>query len=608
MTRNVGSLRGEWGDAAPGNAVDESVVDAVGGTVFSELLMASAAECILVVDESMRVVFANPGVERVFGYDPEEIVDGDLSALIPVRLREAHRRGFEAYLRRGERTVDWDGARLRGLRRDGEEVPLAMWFREFAHGGDRYFVGVARDVSTRVEQRERLESERAFLGSVFEAVPDVLYAFDRDGRMLRWNDRVNEVTGYDDAEIESLEPLEFVAERDHEEVAAAIGRVLSEGAVETVDSALVTSDETEIPYEFTGAPIVESGEIVGVTGVGRDVSERRRHERTLERLDDLNTAIRSVDRALVEATTREEIAEAVCTGLVDGGAYCGTVIGSRGADGGALDADAWAGRGRAMIAADGGEFEDAARATVTRALETESVRVTDGLSSDRRGSAGDGARYEETVAAVPLIADEQSFGVLGVCTGREHGISGRERAVLEELGETIGNAIQSALTRQLLHSDAVTEIELRTTDGDVPFVAVSEAAECRLELERAVSFGDESAFYFAIEDASAERVREVAASVDSLDAVQTLDDGRAEFRTCGETITGRLSQLGARTTAGVSDHGEGRIVAELPADAMVREVIDAVRDDYPETELFARHESDRSRGRRGSSVAGSRPI
>ncbi|WP_164471677.1 PAS domain S-box protein [Halosimplex salinum] len=588
MSHDVEPLRGEWGDGAMGSAVEESFTEVVGETVLTELLVASAAECYLVLDEAGRIVFANPAVERVFGYEPEAIVNRPLGALIPDRLRSAHREGFEAYLRSDERTIDWDDVRFPGRHRDGSEFPLAMWFREFTYDDERYMVGVVRDISARVEQRDRLASEQAFVGSIFDALPDVLYAVDRDGQFLRWNETLTEVTGYTNDEVESLDPLDFIPEEDQRQVGTAIARVLEAGAVETVESALVTKDGEGIPYEFTGAPLVENETVVGLTGVARDVSERKRYRATLERLNDLNSVIRSVDRALVEATTREEITRAVCSRLVEQGAYCGAVIGSYGAEAG-IAVDAAAGLGERMFGVLCPESELPAFAV--RAAESRSVEVFEGVT----GESGDGGFDDSrTVAAVPLAVDDQLFGLLGVCTEREASVSERERSVLGELGEGIGNAIQSALTRQLLHSDTVTEIELRTTDDGVAFVALSEAAECRLEVDRAVSFGDEHVFYVSAGDVSPERIRKAASSVPSVTSVEHLADDRFEFRSREGTISTVLTELGARTVAGVADRGQARIVAQLPADVPVRSAVDAVTAAYPDTELVGRQVTDQS--------------
>ena len=600
MSRNVEPPKGEW-DGAAANAVDESLVDVAGRAVFSGLLVANAGECFVVADDAGRIVFANPAVERVFGYDPEALVGRPVRSLIPSRFRPAHRAGFRAYLDSGERTLDWDDVTLVGRHRDGYEIPLSVWFREFTYAGDRYFVGVVRDVTARVRQRDQLASERAFVGSMFDALPDVVYAFDREGRMLRWNDRLEEVTGYDAEAIEARDPFDFIAASDHGRAATVIGRVLEEGRVQTIECALLTAEGESVPYEFTAAPLATGDEVLGVTGVGRDISEHKRYEATLERLNDLNTEIRSVDRALVEATTRGEIAREVCSQLVEAGTYCGAVIGSVDTDIEALQVTAAAGLGRqlAEVIDEGAAGSDPS--LVARAVEAESVRVVDGVGAefDEGGEPDWAADGEGTIAVVPLVADDRTFGVLAVCTDRDGGIPERERAVLDELGATIGNAVQSALTRQLLHADTVTEIELRTTDDAVSFVAASAAADCRLELDRALTFGDEHVFYFSVSDASVERIRDAAASVPSITGAEALTDDRIELRAERGTITSVLTDLGARTTAGVADRGVARITAVLPCDVGVREAVDAVQSAYPDTELAGRRDIEQSLGTPG---------
>jgi PAS domain S-box-containing protein len=141
-----------------------------------------------------------------------------------------------------------------------------------------------RDITELKQQERDLREERAFTESVFAAMPDPLYAFDQQGDFLRWNDRLEAVTGYDAAKIAEMTPLDFVPDDDHETVAAAITRVFESDESVTVESALETRSGEHVPYEFTGAQLRdEDGEVLGLVGVGRDVTERKAQERELRR-------------------------------------------------------------------------------------------------------------------------------------------------------------------------------------------------------------------------------------------------------------------------------------------------------------------------------------
>lgn len=581
------------------SAIADSVVDRDARTVLYEAVVDGASECLVVIDEANRVVFANPALEEVFGYRPEAVVGERLTVLVPPRLREAHLEAFAAYLRTGERTVNWDSLRFPGLHSEGHEVPLLLSFREFIQDDDRYFVGVMRDVTEELDHRDRLAVERAFVESMFDALPDIVYAFDTEGQFLRWNDRVEEVTGYTDAEVSDLEPLDFVPESDHDRVAAAIGRVLTDRTVETVESALVTKDGREIPYEFTGAPLVQGAELVGITGVGRDVTERKLREERLRRLNALNTVIRSVDQALIEATTRDEIEAAVPERLVSEGGYVGALLGRpEGDDGFRVDASAGVG----TIGFDGllPAGHAGAGDLAAEALETETVVVRNDLWGGAGGMPEGEAREQgyRSAAAVPIVADSRSFGVLGVYSDRADAFAEQERTILGELGHGIANAIQGALTHQLLYADTVTEIEIRATDEDVAFVTLSDAMECRLELEHALSYGDELVFYFTVTGADPPDVTAFATDHPEISRVEHLgsegDEHRFEFVTDHGTLTEILIEHGARTAAGVAEEGVARITVEVPPDEDVRALLDSLRAAYPETELVARRDVTRS--------------
>lgn len=127
-----------------------------------EALAASAPDAILTIDQDSVILSANPAVQRLFGYAPEELVGQSLSKVIPERLRARHFAGVGHYLRTGVRNVPWTGIELAALHRDGHEVPVEISFGEFTEpGGRRVFSGFVRDVSERVRQQRELQEARA---------------------------------------------------------------------------------------------------------------------------------------------------------------------------------------------------------------------------------------------------------------------------------------------------------------------------------------------------------------------------------------------------------------------------------------------------------------
>ncbi len=150
-------------------------------------------------------------------------------------------------------------------------------------GEIRMLGGFSRDVTERKRRQRRLEEQRRFVTSVFDALPDALYAFDTDGFLIRWNEQLEAVTGYGESEIDGMYVTDFVPTDEIETIATSFQRILEHGESVTVESAFEAKGGERIPFEFTGAPLADAdGELRGVTGIGRDISARRERQRRFE--------------------------------------------------------------------------------------------------------------------------------------------------------------------------------------------------------------------------------------------------------------------------------------------------------------------------------------
>ncbi len=130
------------------------------------------------------------------------------------------------------------------------------------------------------ERERRFEQYRAHTGKILEAVDDVFYVLDRDGLLRQWNRTLNEVTGYTDAELESMHSLEFFDEPYVDRILSAIETVYEEGHAR-VEAPLLTKDGEQIPYEFVASELAVRGEDTIIVGIGRDVTDRKKRERKL---------------------------------------------------------------------------------------------------------------------------------------------------------------------------------------------------------------------------------------------------------------------------------------------------------------------------------------
>jgi PAS domain S-box-containing protein len=165
-------------------------------------------------------------------------------------------------------------------------VLVVMDTKPLQHGDDlQSLLGVFAPRIAAEFERRRAQQERAQaladLHNVIETIPDIVFALDTQGNLVKWNRRLGDVTGYSPEELLNKPALAFVPLEEQTRTAAAIQRVFTEGYAE-LDGQMLTKDLRTIPYHWTGALLKNAqGEPIGITGVGRDVSEKKKSEEEL---------------------------------------------------------------------------------------------------------------------------------------------------------------------------------------------------------------------------------------------------------------------------------------------------------------------------------------
>jgi PAS domain S-box-containing protein len=143
------------------------------------LVVETASDAVVSMDEGGAIVFANPATARVFGHDPTELIGKSLTVLMPEFLRRLHENGFRRYLATGQRRINWQGTELTALHKNGQEFPVEVSFGEVAENGRRVFTGFIRDISER-KQVEELRTTQVRQAAVRA---EVSVAFGKEGNL-----------------------------------------------------------------------------------------------------------------------------------------------------------------------------------------------------------------------------------------------------------------------------------------------------------------------------------------------------------------------------------------------------------------------------------------
>lgn len=135
----------------------------------SRIIAETLSDAIIIIDTNSSILFVNRAAERIFGYSNDEMVGGQLTMLMPEYLRHLHREGLKHYVATGQKHISWEAVELPGLHKSGEEISLELSFNELNNNGERYFTGIARDISKRKRDERRLALQHSVAEILAEA-------------------------------------------------------------------------------------------------------------------------------------------------------------------------------------------------------------------------------------------------------------------------------------------------------------------------------------------------------------------------------------------------------------------------------------------------------
>lgn len=111
----------------------------------------TVGEGIIAVDSTGTIVTVNQEVQRIWGYQQEELIGRKLQILMPEKYRSTHQAGLQRYLQTGAGRMLGQWLELEGLRKDGSTFPLEVHITATRIGERLLFTAAARDITERHE-------------------------------------------------------------------------------------------------------------------------------------------------------------------------------------------------------------------------------------------------------------------------------------------------------------------------------------------------------------------------------------------------------------------------------------------------------------------------
>ncbi|XZE34005.1 two-component system sensor histidine kinase NtrB [Pirellulaceae bacterium SH501] len=122
------------------NELDSALLDAVLNT---------AVDAIVTIDSRGKILHANRSVEKLFGYKPSDLINQNVSVLMPEPDRSRHDSYVHQYNETGKRKIIGIGRQVLGQRVDGSLIPIDLAISEVRVGDRILYTGIMRDMTER---------------------------------------------------------------------------------------------------------------------------------------------------------------------------------------------------------------------------------------------------------------------------------------------------------------------------------------------------------------------------------------------------------------------------------------------------------------------------
>jgi PAS domain S-box-containing protein len=247
-------------------------------------LITSIDDAIISEDLHGNITAWNPAAEKMFGYEPHEILGKHISVLIPPEHLSEQNLMYEQ-LRQGHPPKHYQTVRRA---KSGKLIEISITVSP-VRNADGAMIGITKIVQD-ISSFKEAERAVAYLGAIIESSDDAIISKDLNGNVTSWNRAAERIFGFSAAEVIS-KPITMIIPPERLEEEGKILTTLRTGErIDHFETVRRHKDGHLVPVSLTVSPIRDMvGNIIGASKISRDISER------------INTA-----KALAEASTKKD--------------------------------------------------------------------------------------------------------------------------------------------------------------------------------------------------------------------------------------------------------------------------------------------------------------
>lgn len=264
-------------------------------------LYESISDGVMKVGVDGRITDVNQALASMLGWSREELAKLSYMDLTPPQLRPIEEDILNTQVfSRGSSEYEKEF-----LTKQGHLLPASVkaWLVKDVEDRPAGFWAFIKDLTeTRDAERKILNSENLF-NALTLSLPGTFYVIDKNGKMLKWNRALEDITEYTRSEIQNMHPVDFFEASERNLIREKLESAFKLGAAE-VEAGLITRDGRKIPFHFRAVVVRIDGEPF-LVGTGTDISRWKKAEAALKNVQaELEAKVSERTREILEVNRR----------------------------------------------------------------------------------------------------------------------------------------------------------------------------------------------------------------------------------------------------------------------------------------------------------------
>jgi PAS domain S-box-containing protein/putative nucleotidyltransferase with HDIG domain len=249
-----------------------------------QLQLLNTSHELILISQDWKVVFVNRRLEEATGISGGTLTGMSILDMTHPDDREAVRRAYQKMLD-GNPTAS--SRPFKGIGKDGKEAWGLMRHVPFTWQGRPALMTVIQDITEQKVATEALRESEQKYRDLAEKTNDIIWTADLGFRVTYMSPSVERILGRTQAEVTGHVMQDFITPASWEQIVGVMAEQLRREMEGTGDLDEVVRTETEFYHKDGSSVWLENlasrirdkeGQLIGIYGISRDVTERRRVE------------------------------------------------------------------------------------------------------------------------------------------------------------------------------------------------------------------------------------------------------------------------------------------------------------------------------------------